>query len=95
MTFAQINGLAVNSSFVEQVKIGIVKAAIAISAESDQTPNHANRVAYARAVLANPTGYASNMAFGIATNDDVQAAASDTNVYNAIAGQWNAYAGTA
>lgn len=95
MTFAQIWALSVHQDFVNQVRVAIVKAAIAISAEAAQTANHANRVAYARNVLLNPQGYAANMALGIATDSSVQAEQSDANVYNATAGQWNAYAGVA
>lgn len=94
MTYAEIWAKSVDQSFVAQVKIGIVKAAIAISAEAAETTNHTNRVNFARSVLLNPQGYAENMSLGVATDDTVQVTPSDVNIYNAISGQWNAYAGT-
>ena len=95
MTFTQIWALSVQQEFIGRVRVAIVKAAIAISAEGDQTPNHASRAAYARNVLLGPGSYAENMALGIATDANVQSAQTDDNIYNAVAGQWNAYAGTA
>lgn len=93
MTYAEIWARSVDQAFIAQVKVGIVKAAIAISAEAAETTNHTNRVTFARSVLLNPQGYAENMSLGVATDDTVQVTPSDANIYNAIAGQWNAYAG--
>jgi hypothetical protein len=95
MSFTTIWEQSVNSSFICQVQVAIVKAAIAISAEAPETANHTNRAAYALAVLRSPGSYAANMALGIATDATVQATPTDDAIYNAVAGQWNAYAGTA
>ena len=95
MTYAQIRNLAVQSAFIDQVRIAIVSAAINISSEAPETANHANRVAYALAVLRSPGSYAANMAEGVAQDATVQAAQTDANVMSAVGGQWNAYAGIA
>ena len=95
MTYAQIRNLAVQNTFIDQVRVAITTAAINISAEAPETANHANRVAYALQVLRNPGGYAAVMAEGAAQDANVQTAQSDANVMSAVAGQWNAYAGTA
>ena len=95
MTYAQIRNLAVQSAFIDQVRVAITTAAINISSEAPETANHTNRVAYALQVLRNPGGYASVMAEGAAQDVNVQAAQSDANVMGAVAGQWNAYSGIA
>jgi hypothetical protein len=95
MTYAQIRNLAVQSAFIDQVRVAITTAAINISSEAPETANHANRVAYALAVLRSPGSYAAVMAEGAAQDSNVQAAPTDANIMSAVAGQWNAYAGTA
>lgn len=93
MTYLEIRNVAVNQDFIDRVMIAIVQAAIAISAEASNTTNHTNRVNYANAVLRNPANYAQNMAVGIATDVTVQSTPTDAAIYNAVAGQWNGYAG--
>lgn len=86
---------AVDVDNVLLVKVAIVKAAIAISAEDGETANHANRVALAQQVLQSPQAWAERFIWGVVTDATVQSAPSDANIYNAVAGQWNAYAGVA
>lgn len=93
MTYIEIRNVAVNQDFIDRVMISIVMAAIAISAEASNAANHVNRVNYANAVLRNPPNFARNMAVGIATDTTVQSTPTDAAIYNAVAGQWNAYAG--
>ena len=93
MTYAEIRGLAVKSSFIDQVRVAIVIAAINISSEAPETANHAKRVAYALRVLSSPGDFAANMAEGVAQDSGVQAAQTDANVMSAVGGQWNAYSG--
>lgn len=93
MTYIEIRNAAVNQDFIDRVMIAIVSAAIAISAEASNTANHTDRVNYANAVLRNPSGYARNMAVGIATDATVQDTPTDAAIYDAVAGQWNGYAG--
>jgi len=95
MGFLQIWQASVDQDVVNRVKVAVVKAAIAISAEPAATPNHANRGAYARSVLMDPDGSAKRMTLGVVTDAAVQATRSDEAIYNAVAGQWNAYAGVA
>mgnify|MGYP001132327683 CR=1 FL=1 len=61
MTFQQAWAQSVDADFVNQVKVAIVKAAIAISAEDGGTANHANRASHARNVLLSPASYAANL----------------------------------
>ena len=51
-TFAQ------NTPLLERVSMACIVAAQAIITESEDTPNHANRKAWAAATLRNPTGMA-------------------------------------
>lgn len=93
MTYIEIRNVAVHQDFIDRVMVAIVTAAIAISAEASNTANHVNRVNYANAVLRNPSSFARNMAVGIATDATVQSTPTDAAIYNAVAGQWNGYAG--
>lgn len=94
-TYGQIYDRTHNNDFVNRVEVAIVAAAIAISAESAQTANHANRAALAQKVLQSPAYWSKVMAVGVGTDATVQSGPTDANIYNAVAGQWNAYAGTA
>lgn len=94
-TYGQIYDKTHNVDFVNRVEVAIVQAAIAISAESAQTANHANRVTLARQVLQSPKYWSEVMAVGVGTDAGVQSNPTDAAIYNAVAGQWNAYAGAA
>jgi hypothetical protein len=94
--------LAADATFKGRVQSAIVAAAIAIYNEAQATSGHGQRAAYAKAVLQNPAGYAAVMALGVGTESavataagtpPVQAAVTDAQISNAVAGQWNAYAG--
>ena len=92
-TFTQQRDQAVKQDNIALVQVAIVKAAIAISAESAETDNHTNRANFANQVLRSPDYWAERMVWGVVTDSAVQENATDTNIYNAVAGQWNAYAG--
>lgn len=92
-TFSQARDIAVQQDNSDRVQIAIVKAALAISSEADTTPNYTNRVNFANQVLRSPASWAQIMIWGIVTDAMVQSAPTDANIYNAVAGQWNAYAG--
>lgn len=94
MTYAEIRHLAVQQSFIDQVRVAIVTAAINISSEAPETANYANRIALCKSVLHSPGSYAAVMAEGAAQDANVQTAQTDANIFSAVAGQWNAYAGT-
>ena len=92
-TYKQARDIAVDRDNIDRVQVAIVTAAIAISSESDATDNHTNRANYANQVLRSPATHARKMIWGVVTDATVQSDPTDSNIYNAIAGQWNAYAG--
>jgi hypothetical protein len=69
VTQASMNG------FLSQVLGSLVNAAIGVFTEAGTTPNHANRLAYARAIAANPQTQASNMLPGYLQSPAISAAA--------------------
>lgn len=92
-TLLQQSALAADADFVSRVKIAAVAAAIAISNESDQTPNHVNRVALARQVVSSALPWATQIAVGVAADTSITSAASDAVISARVAAIWNTYAG--
>lgn len=76
-TLAAAAAYAEDPAFVRRVRQAMTKAAAAVAAESDQTANHADRVALARAVLALPNAWAANFAIAVANNGNVGTGSSD------------------
>lgn len=93
MDFISQNTLATDPDTITRVRQAILGAAIAISAESDQTANHARRIALAYSVLHSPEQFAKTFAFGLATLA-VNDAPTDAQISTAVAALWNAYAGS-
>lgn len=90
LTYKQVREIAVNQDHIATVQVAIIKAALDISAEAPETPNHANRASLARSVLLNPEHYAKLMVWAVAlTAVDTK----DAGVLGSVAGVWNAYAG--
>lgn len=87
---------AQDGTLIRRVKLSAVTAAINISAESDQTPNHANRAAFARSVLLSPETYAPRLAEAVMAQIDQSdaSAVTDAEISSTLGGVWNAYAGT-
>jgi hypothetical protein len=94
-TFIQQVELSNDMTFIKRVRQAIVKAAIAISAEaaSGKPTLDTARLNYSTLVLRDPDRFARIMACGVATADAVTEKSTDADLYNVIAGQWNAYAG--
>jgi len=101
LNYAQRADAAADGNFVKRVMVGAVKLAnYTAASEPENTPNHANRVAFASAVLANPGAYAPQLALGVLTQgvaDEIESAddLTDTNIQSALESMWNAYAGVA
>jgi hypothetical protein len=96
MNYLKVWQRSVDADFVNRVKVALVEAAIGIASEKPVVPNHANRVAQARAVLMDPDGHARRCALGVATDAAVQEQpGNDQLIANAVQAQWNAYAGVA
>src|SRR5262245_22135793 len=83
-------------TFINRCYIAAVAfAVLVVESEDPSTANHANRVAYAKAVVNNPGAYAASLATGvIALNASSSGGSlSDTAVSNSIAAIWNMFAG--
>ena len=89
-TYQQIRDMAVNQDIVGRLAVALVDAAIQIYAEDDTTPNHANRVAYAKSVASSPMSYAERMIWAVAL---MATGTQDADLKEACLLVWNAFAG--
>lgn len=65
-TYAELLDIATTGDALRrQIKVACVVACDAIRAEADATPNHAARLAWAKATLSNPDGAASQMVLAV------------------------------
>lgn len=65
-TYAELLTLAnTDDELKRQIKVACIVACDVIRAEAEATPNHANRLAWARATLANPDAAASQMVLAV------------------------------
>lgn len=91
MAFRDQYDLARDPIFVQRVQVGIVKSAIAVQNEGNDTEGHVARASFAYQVLLNPENYARLIAQGVATNDVITEASSDSDIEFTINSMWNAY----
>lgn len=83
-----------NEEFVQRVQYHMVKAAVAIANESEATANHIDRVALATRVLSANVNWAVCVKLTLC-NWVIEAlpdplTATDANIYDAVAGFWDA-----
>ena len=89
-TYAELLDIATtDSAFKRRIHMACVVACDVIRAESDATPNHANRKVWARATLQNPDSVVSQMVLAVlAQNRDATAeqisGAADATVQAAV-----------
>jgi hypothetical protein len=69
------------------------QVAVTIAQEGTATINHANRVALARDVLANPLKWMSPLTQAVASQGYEQTTATDAQIVAMITAGWNAIAG--
>jgi len=92
LTTQQIRNNAVDGDSTARIAVLLVQYARAVFAEDGGTANHAERVAFARAVVANPEALARQWVWylltdsGITTGLDVQLTAAITAAWNTMAG---------
>jgi len=90
--------LAVTVGFIQKVEIALVKAAVAVMAEAENTLDHSFRRSYAARVLANPADEAALMTIGIVTNATIAAtaptgaSATDSDIQFTVESMFTAYA---
>lgn len=77
MAFLDQYQLAQDPDFLGRVAVATVKAAVAVMAEAEPTPE---RVKYAGIVLRNPHGAAQQMALAVVTNGAVTAESNDGDI---------------
>jgi len=85
--------IANNPDFLKRVRQASIKAAIDVMAELENTPNHANRIAFANKVLIEPERYGNVLAFGVLTNAMISLASEDNDIQFTINSLFDAYAG--
>ena len=78
--------------YLAKVTQSAVKTAIAVNSEAPATAFHAQRVAFATAVLNNPSDLGRKLTHGVATQVS-GATPTDANIDTAVSAIWNAYAG--
>lgn len=64
-TYLELFDFRSNSSIVNRVAVACVIAADLIRQEAGATPNHANRIIWAKQVLENPESIARNVLWGV------------------------------
>jgi hypothetical protein len=89
---------AANPYFQSRVYMSMLSAAIAIAAEATATPNHVNRVAFAKQVTGSvPTAFQNQgqtLAWAAAiTSQGLDNTATDAAIDTAVSSIWNAWAG--
>jgi hypothetical protein len=89
-TYYELWEKAVSEDLRNTLQIALVDAAITVYAESDATPNHANRIALALQVVNSPETYARRMVWAIVK---IATDATDASLKAAALTAWNAFAG--
>lgn len=72
-----------NEALKRQIKVACIVACDVIRAEAEATPNHANRIAWARATLSNPDSAASQMVLAVLAQNRAATAAQITGADDA------------
>jgi hypothetical protein len=87
-TYAALYAIAQQEgAFNNRLPVAVAFAAQNVLAESDQTPNHAARITWARNALADPSGMARKMIYGVLADPTLDAAwpgVSDEQVKTAV-----------
>lgn len=94
-TYAQIASLRESGNIQSRVKVAVVKAAVDILAEDVGTTNHANRVIWAKAALADCAPKVEQMLWHIALNASIQSSGegcSDNDLQFVVNGMIDTYA---
>lgn len=73
--------------------VAIAKTAIDIASEATTVADHANRAAFAKAVLQNPGLYTGAFTIALTSEGLDQATATDTAIRNMVATVWNGFSG--
>lgn len=83
-TYAELLNIATTSDALkQQIKVACIVACDVIRAEAEATPNHANRLAWARATLQNPDGAAAKMVLAVLAQNRAATVAQITNADDA------------
>lgn len=86
--------IATDPDFIRTVQMAAARIALDVVSEAANTPNHANRSAYATKVLNSPSAYAPVLAQGVcAAEPTMRAQTQDQAIYNALSAVWDAFAG--
>lgn len=105
-TSDQISALSRDSSWAQRVQSLLIQQAAVVYSESIDVVSHATRVAYAKAILANPSGYTgvavtianrtniigSNITYNF-SDGHIVSDVTDAAISSQIASDWNMLAG--
>lgn len=96
-TYAELLKASTNEIIINKIRVAVVIAAELVRTEADTTPKHAERLAWAKNVYANPDGEAQRMVWAVlAQNKDATLTAiegaSDATVQSAVNAAINVFA---
>lgn len=75
-TYAELLTVSTNEALINKIRVAVVIAAEVVRTEQDATPNHSNRLLWAKHVYANPDSEAQRMVWAVlAQNKDAPLAA--------------------
>jgi hypothetical protein len=97
-TLAEIANLAQDESFISRIAAAIGKAATDVINEDPGTTNHANRLLWAKAAMADIDGLASEYAWTIVQNATIQTSgveATDNDIQFVVNSNVNSWASAA
>lgn len=88
-TYAELLSISENSTLKNKIRVAVIVAAEAVRTEVNTTPNHANRLIWAKSVFQHPNGEADRMLWAVlAQNKDLTTAqitsATDAQVQTAV-----------
>lgn len=84
------NTAQVDYELHNRIAIAMAKAALAIQAEENSTPEHAGRSTFCLKVLEDPIGYAKKYAHAVCADGAITHASTDGDIDTRISSIWNA-----
>lgn len=91
MPYATSYNAAADPVFLGRLAEAIAAAAVAITNEAGNTPNHPARANLARQVLADPDTWAARFAVGVTSDNATGTSSTDAQLDGRVAALWNAY----
>lgn len=93
MKYLDQSNLARDTDFLARIKTAGFVAAITVTNESSNVPNHQRRLAFAQTYAHHADTYLSNLAFALAADLSITALASDSQLQARMDAIWDTFAG--